>query len=99
MLLFTLYHNGHEIAVHNSWKGQETVYYDGQMMASAYSVMGKLHEFSVREADEEVTYQVQLGLHHLGVRANVWRNGSPLFIGLPTGENASFRERKEEWYV
>jgi hypothetical protein len=78
MKVFSLFHAGRELAIHNNLLGVETIYLDGQEMSREFSFWGETHYFTVDEND----YLVEIGFSWWGVACNIWVNDEPVFIGL-----------------
>jgi hypothetical protein len=86
MRLFAVFAGDNEISVHNNyWNGVETVRYNGEKVSSKFSWFGATHHFTVEEDGELVDYEVEVGFTLNGVSANVWRNNSPIMIGIKRG--------------
>jgi len=53
-------YGNHTIEVRLERHGEETVFYDGEVMSSKMTTFGGTHRFSVKEDDEAVNYEVKI---------------------------------------
>ena len=70
--IMTLMSNGHKIEVANSLTGTEVILYDGKEVSNKRSVTGSTHIFQVTENDENVQYEVAIGIKMGFFSSKVW---------------------------
>jgi len=99
MKLFSVFHNGNEISLHNSIWGVESIRYNGRKMSSEFSFWGAFHQFMVHEGEEEVDYEVKVGFNCYGVSANIWRNGELIMEGLNSCSHKSRYSKHQSDFV
>lgn len=79
----TIMSNGHKIEVlESSPTGLERVLYDGKEVSSKRAMLGSTHTFNVREGNEDVFYEVEIGVGGLlppRPYTTVRRNGKIIF--------------------
>lgn len=81
MKILSVFYNHNEIALHNNLIGKKSVYYNGNLMASKWTLSGGKLTFDVLEEDEEVTYTATFKYSNYGgYCADVWRNYEPLVL-------------------
>lgn len=86
MRLVSVFYGNHEISVHNNmWTGVESVRYNGEKVASQFSWFGAVHKFTVEEDGQLADYEVEVGFTLSGIGANIWRNETPILLGLSRG--------------
>ncbi|MBS7615487.1 hypothetical protein KEJ18_07160 [Candidatus Bathyarchaeota archaeon] len=68
--------------------GEETVFYDGQVVSSKISVEGATHKFSVNEEGKDITYEVKIGTRGLEGLKGIFY-GLPAYLKLMSLETAS----------
>lgn len=69
------------IDIRNSWLGEESIYYDGELVSRNSSLFGSVHEFSVREHDEDVIYRINIEYKWpLRIGFDIFRNGKALLL-------------------
>jgi hypothetical protein len=75
----TIVYGGHTIEVKTL--GTEKIHYDGRLVSSKNSWSGATHIFSVKEGNENVQYEVEVGgrWHGLSAYVIVRRNGIIIF--------------------
>ena len=75
----TIMYNGHKLEIKGL--GREKVYYDGQEMSSRLSMFGASHVFRVKEAGEDVQYEVIFGTrwHGCSYWCEVRRKGEIIY--------------------
>jgi hypothetical protein len=72
----------HKIEIQDtSLTAKEVIRYDGKVVSSAHSMSGSTHIFSVREGNDDVQYEVEIGgrWHGFTAWAVVRRNGKVIF--------------------
>jgi hypothetical protein len=69
----------HTIEVINTFWGTEIVKYDGEVKTKGISFLGRSYQFTVKEEDENITYEVEFksGLWH--IHFTIRRNGVAIF--------------------
>jgi len=95
MKLFSVFHDGNEISIHNTIWGVESVQYNGQKMTSEFSWWGARHFFTVREDGRRVDYEVKVGFNMYGISANIYRDGAVIMKGLNNCKSSN--RRKNNW--
>lgn len=79
----TVMSNGHKIEVmESSPTGLERVLYDGKEVSSRRAMFGATHTFNVREDNEDVSYEVDIGVGSLlppRPYTTIRRNGKIIF--------------------
>jgi len=98
MRFISYFHNDNEISIHNSLLGVESIQYNGEKMASKFSVLGTSHTFSVYEDDEEVDYRVETSYGTWGLIFSIWRNEKPLILS-PMNRRKLMRTPKYSEFV
>jgi hypothetical protein len=82
MRYLTYFTSGHNrIDIRNSLLGEESIYYDGELVSRNTSLFGSTHEFNVREYDEDVMYRISIEYKwplHIGF--DIYRNGKALLL-------------------
>lgn len=69
------------IDINNSWLGEEKIYYNGELVSRNTSLFGSMHEFRVRENDEEIQYLISIELKWpLRIGFDIFRNGKALLL-------------------
>jgi hypothetical protein len=74
--------NGHKLEISStSLTAKEVIKYDGNIVSDKRSVSGATHIFNVKENDEDVQYEVEIGFrwHMCSAWATVRRNGVVIF--------------------
>lgn len=84
MKIITLYSDEHDIELHNSILGKETVKINGKIISSKFSFFGTTHSFSVSSNGQEIPYKVRFRTG-TPVAFDVHRNGEPLIESPPYG--------------
>lgn len=69
----------HTIEVSSPWWGTETVRYDGTVKTKGSSFMGRAYHFTVKEENEDVTYEVEFKSGFWGNHVTIRRNGIAVF--------------------
>ena len=78
----TITYDGHKIEVSGmSLTAMEEVLYDGATVSKKRSVTGSTHIFNVKENEEEIQYEVEIGTkwHGFSAWTTVRRNGKIIF--------------------
>jgi len=78
----TVISGNHAIEISDiSLTAKEVIRYDGQLVSSKHSMTGSTHVFSATEDNEDVQYEIQLGMrwHGFSAYAVVRRNGKIIF--------------------
>jgi len=78
----TIVHNGHQIQLPGySLTGKEEIKYDGRVVSSKHTVTGGTHIFRVKEDEEDVDYEVEIGTrwHGFSCWYVVRRNGKVIY--------------------
>lgn len=65
-------------AINRFW-GTEIVKYDGEVKVKGYSAFGRSYQFTVKEEDENATYEVEFKAGFLGAHFTIRRNGIAIF--------------------
>ena len=70
----------------NSWSGQESIYFNGQLASSGFSVFGRHHYFTVDAVDGDGIdkYRVEISMSWTGVAIDVFRNDRCLLASSKT---------------
>ena len=69
----------HTIEAISPWWGTETVKYDGQVRTKGFSRFGRSYQFTVKEEDEDVIYEVEFKSGFWGVHVTIRRDGIAVF--------------------
>jgi hypothetical protein len=79
MKIATFYTDGHEVEIHNSFWGVESVKVDGKTVASQYSTLGAKHSFMIESEERKDEYHVKF---RIGFPAaiDIYKNDKPLFM-------------------
>lgn len=82
MRYLTYFTPGHNrIDIRNSLLGEESIYYDGELVSRHTSLLGSTHEFSLREYDEDVFYRIKIEYRWpLRIGFDIYRNGKALLL-------------------
>lgn len=81
MKILSVYYKNNEISLHNNLIGKKSVYYNGNLMESKWSLFGTKISFNVIEGNEEITYTAGFSYNNHGqYQGDVWRNYEPLVI-------------------
>ena len=78
----TIVYNQHQIQLPGfSPIGKEEIKYDGRVVSSKHTMTGGTHIFRVREGEEDVDYEVEIGTRWHGFTAwyVVRRNGKVIY--------------------
>lgn len=69
------------IDIKNSLLGEESIYYNGELVSRNTSLFGSLHEFSVLENKEEAVYRINIEIKWpLRIGFDIYRNGTALLL-------------------
>jgi hypothetical protein len=90
MKVFSIFHDGNELAIHNNMLGVETIYFNGQEMSSKFSFWGETHLFAINNKK----YLVEIGFGWWGVACNIWIDNQPIFIGLHQRARRRLRQQQ-----
>lgn len=82
MRYLTYFTPGHNrIDIRNSLLGEESIYYDGELVSRNTSLFGSTHEFSVLEHNEETIYRINIEIKWpLRIGFDIYRNGKALLL-------------------
>ena len=72
----TIYLDNHTIEIHNTLYGKESIFVDGQLMSSQWSIFGALHEFEF-EGDQ---YEFSFSWTISGIGLNLYKNQKPIIV-------------------
>ena len=78
----TIVYNGHTIQLPGqSLTGKEEIKYDGRVVSSKHTMFGGTHVFSIKEDEEDVNYEVEIGTrwHGFSCWYVVRRNGKIIY--------------------
>ena len=111
MRLLSLPINDDLLEVHNSiWSGVESIYFNGQLASSGFSMFGRHHYFTVDAADGDGIdkFRVEISMTWSGIVVDVFRNDRCLLASsktpisrvdnrlLPEGDTKPFHLRRAE---
>ncbi|GAA4301158.1 hypothetical protein [Nibribacter koreensis] len=82
MNVITLYLSDNvKIEVDNSFSGEETVKYNGEVVSEKKSLLGETHSFTCVENGEQVQYEVRIGIKNLGrISVAIYRNNKVVLL-------------------
>ncbi|WP_192821328.1 hypothetical protein [Rufibacter sp. LB8] len=70
-----------KIEVDNSFTGQETIKYNGEVVSEKKSLLGHNHQFEREENGEVVHYEVRISIKHLTrVGIDIYRNNKVILL-------------------
>jgi len=100
MKVFSVFHHGNEITIHNNLMGVESICYNDVQQSRKYSTFGGTHTFSIQDVDGFTDdFVVEIGYGWWGVTCNVWCNNEPLFIGLKNRARKRFKRMEHATLV
>jgi hypothetical protein len=69
------------IDINNSLLGEETIYYNGELVSRNTSLFGSQHEFQVQEHNEHVVYKINIEIKWpLRIGFDIYRDGKALLL-------------------
>ena len=70
-----------KIEVDNSFSGEETIKYNGEVVSEKKSLLGENHPFTREENGEVVQYEVRIGIKNLGrISVAIYRNNKVVLL-------------------
>lgn len=69
------------IDINNSLLGEESVFYNGELVSRQTSLLGSLHEFKVTEDNMDTWYRINISLRWpFRIGFDIFRNGKALLL-------------------